>query len=589
MAETDNLDSNLEESEDVQQQQFADTSNSFFEKNKKNIIILSGILVIIVVITVSYRILYPPQSNNKNLLPTMKTEESSIININSSNTNAEIKNREKKKKRKKIKYEKLYTLDSGQVSELVKELSFANILFKMEQNGSKYSVYVDEVEIEKARNLLAVKGLPSGTAKGYALLDNTQTLGVTEFDKRIRFLRALSGELEQAITQFEMIENAKVQIVLPEHRLFSVSQPPVTSSILIRKSEGSIITDDVVFSIIQLVSNAVENLKSENVSIIDTSGFVLSEGIFERMKARKEGDKVKYPKRVNLNEEALEDKIITREKAVGKPLIPNYKSISEWFDVKWTFEKVLSEKATKQLKGVLPLGSYKIAVSSDIGPIENGEIVDVRRLTVSIVVDQNNDEVYLDKQVKQEVYNTIASAIGYVKGRDKIILSVADFTLLSNQEKREIQKIVGNTNKWNEKNGFFIALVALIILIGMILGFRIYQKNKRLIKTDKILTSKQIEEKDDFLDIKDEIKFEKSINELQSFSQNNPKKVADLLTFFFTKGQVDVDAQPTIEEISENNESLIKRDENSDVLFDDDTLFEEDIFSESPELQEDTV
>ena len=89
--------------------------------------------------------------------------------------------------------------------------------------------------------------------------------------------------------QMRMIETCKVQIVLPEQRLFAVTQPPVTASILIRKKNNEDITDDVVFSIIQLVSNSVENLQQENVSVITTEGFVLSTGIFERIAARDAG------------------------------------------------------------------------------------------------------------------------------------------------------------------------------------------------------------------------------------------------------------------------------------------------------------
>ena len=75
--------------------------------------------------------------------------------------------------------------------------------------------------------------------------------------------------MEIVIGELDMIESAKVQIVLPEQRLFTVTQPPVTSSIIIRIQEGKQVTDDVVFSIIQLVSNSVENLQQENVSVID--------------------------------------------------------------------------------------------------------------------------------------------------------------------------------------------------------------------------------------------------------------------------------------------------------------------------------
>ena len=132
----------------------------------------------------------------------------------------------KKKVDKKVKYTKLYDLSTDETAKALKELSMADIPFTTEQKGKNYAISVDEKKLEEAKNLLAIKGLPGGSSKGYELLDNSQTLGVTEFDKRVRFVRALSGELEKAILQFEMIENCKVQIVLPEQRLFAVTHTP---------------------------------------------------------------------------------------------------------------------------------------------------------------------------------------------------------------------------------------------------------------------------------------------------------------------------------------------------------------------------
>ena len=601
MAEINDLDldyelDELDEAEASHQQTVDKVTPSFFSKNKQLIVILGGGIVLAALIVTGVNLMGGPSGKQKNLLRTTTAIQHGKSNINVNQTlQSEVK--PKKKKRKKVKYEKLFTLEGVQAADVVKELSFANILFKTEQSGgTKFIIFVDQAEHETALNLLAIKGLPSGGAKGYALLDNTQTLGVTEFDKRVRFLRALSGELEKAIIQFEMIESAKVQIVLPEQRLFSVTQPPVTSSILIRRMKGIVLTDDVVFSIIELISNAVENLQPENVSVIDTSGFVLSQGIFERMAARKKGGNIKHPKPLKPDLEA--DKVITRKDAMGQPFIPNYERISEWFDVKWEFEKVLAAKAMKQLRGVLPFGSYKVAVSSEIGPIENGEIVDVRRLTVSVVVDQNNDEIYLDQQMKKEVYNTVASAIGYVKGRDSIILSMADFVLLSNQERRYLEKIMG-LNTWGGLPMLLAVGLGLGVIGAVTFGYRFYvnQQQKRLSDTGSIANDDADTEMD-FMDLQGEIENEKCAETLYDFAVSKPGKMADLLSRYMSEDDGDgaplLEDDPVAEDLAtegvEDKESLdFEAEEDNDNLFDEDEVFEQDIFSELPELQEDVV
>ena len=93
----------------------------------------------------------------------------SDTNKNKNSTNEAImidKNKEKeKKKKKKVKYFTLFTgLPISDTSKILKELSIHNITFQTLQTGSKYDIQVDEDQVDEARNLLAIKGLPEGSA-----------------------------------------------------------------------------------------------------------------------------------------------------------------------------------------------------------------------------------------------------------------------------------------------------------------------------------------------------------------------------------------------------------------------------------------
>ncbi|RAP28742.1 hypothetical protein DID76_04430, partial [Candidatus Marinamargulisbacteria bacterium SCGC AG-414-C22] len=240
----------IEDEEDEQQEGNEDILTDVSQSNKSSLLtnrnlIIAGVVLFVVLVGVIFFV--TRGSNNKN----SNMPQSSIQMQNS-------QEKKVKKKKKKIKYIRLFSqLESSDVTKILKELSIANINFSTEQTGQKYSVLIDQDQLDEARNLLALKGLPAGTYKqGFELLDDAQTLGVTEFDKRIRFMRALSGEIEKAINQIDIVEACKVQIVQPEQRLFTVTQPPVTASILLRLQKGYEITDEVVYSIIQLTSNA---------------------------------------------------------------------------------------------------------------------------------------------------------------------------------------------------------------------------------------------------------------------------------------------------------------------------------------------
>ncbi len=421
---------------------------------------------------------------------------------------AEQQKQEKKKKKKKGKYKKLFSqLTIEQQTNIIKELSFDNIDFETEQNGANYTILVDEEELEKAKSMLAIKGIPSGGSKGFELLDNTQTLGITEFDKRIRFLRALSGELERAIIQFDGIESSKVQIVLPEQRLFSVTQPPVTASILVRRKLGYELTDENVFSVIQLVANAVENLQPENVSVIDTEGKVISAGIFERMAQRDTSRKGPETSEATPTETAK----------MGTPVVPDFKQMNKWLEVKQKYEKELEDKAIRQLLGILPVGSFKLSLTADLGSVEEGKVPEVLRLTVSVVVDGNNKDIFLDAELKSQIFNTVAGAIGYNRNRDNILLTRADFFQITEDEIRRQQALKKRKTNWR-----WAGLIGGSLLAGMITywGIRRFRQGKEAIPG---LLNQERAEFDTNFD------YENNLERVQNMSQTHPEILAEIM------------------------------------------------------------
>lgn len=460
------------------------------------------------------------------------------------------KKKEEPKKKKKIKYIRLFSqLESGDSAQVLKQLSLNKINFTIEQTGQKYTILVDQDQLELARNILALKGVPSGSApQGYELLDDAQTLGVTEFDKRVRFLRAISGELEIAILQLEMIESCKVQIVLPEQRLFTVTQPPVTAAILIRLFDDREVTDEIVYSIIQLVASAVENLQPENVSVVDTFGTLLSDGIFERIAAKRSGEFQEEQKQKELEKKEIQT-TISREEALGYPIIPNYKAIQEWFDIKWQYEKEMSKKSEKQLVGILPVASYKVAITSDIGPIENGQVVDIKRQTISVVIDGLNDEIYLDTNIKQQIFSTIAGTVGYIKGRDSIQLSVADFPLFTEDEKNKIK------NEYKGHNLFYYLFAAMlfVFLIGFSTVLFFFTKKLILDIKSKIKHTSDESTSDDDASLLATVPLydnSNSISKFQTLSNEDPKLIANLMNQFLKEDE----PEPTENDTSNLNE-----------------------------------
>jgi flagellar biosynthesis/type III secretory pathway M-ring protein FliF/YscJ len=453
------------------------------------------------------------------------------------------KEAEKNKKKRKIKYIELYPqLTQAQAADVTRELSYDNIDFEIQQNGKNYGISVDETRIDEAKMSLAIKGVPFGTAQGYQLLDGGQTLGVTEFDKRVRFVRALSGELENAVRNMADIETCRVQVVLPEQRLFAVTQPPVTAAVMIRKTPDGDLSDNVVFAIIQYVSSAVENLQPENITVVDmVEGKVLSDGIFERIAANQTLQDVPV---LDLDAGDLVESGPAPENA--RPVIPDFDEIQQWYEVKEKYEQSLITRATKQLVGILPVGSFKIAITADLGPLESGEVVDVKRLTTSIVIDNSRDDIFLEADLKSEIFNTVAASIGYVRGRDMILLNRADFALMTPEEKAALEASLRARDVI--RTGLLLAgsLIGLIVLL--LIGRRTYLRMKASRKSKKekretddfesgLLGTDSKTRETDFGSMQSELDKEKRFEPVRNVADTDPEVLAQIMEDWLADSQ----------------------------------------------------
>lgn len=424
-----------------------------------------------------------------------------------------------REKAKRAKYAVLFNqLPQTNVPEVLRELSRQGISFKQTQTGKNAQIEVEEDRLEEAKMLLASKGIPSGTPEGYALLDSGETMGVTDFDKRVRYVRALEGEIEKSIKQIDQIDNCKAKVVLPEQRLFAVTQPPVTAAILLTAKDGKEITDSMVFSIIQYVASAVENLQPENVTVVDSKGRNLSEGIFDRVS---DGNMKPVTALVpSANPKPVQE--VPNPENI-RPIAPNPEELTRWYDMKQKMEEELINRATKQLVGILPLGSFKVAISVDLGPIQGGVVI--RRITTSIVVDNNRDDIDLNSDSKNQIFNTVAGSIGYVRQRDIIVLNRADFSIMTPTERRMLEAQLAakkNVKYWLIGGGGVI--LAGLTTMGLV---RMIRRRRRFGSDDDLgLTGR---DGDMFGDLQSEIDSERQYEPIRELSYTDPDLLAGVV------------------------------------------------------------
>ncbi|MEK7299425.1 MAG: hypothetical protein AAB066_06005 [Candidatus Margulisiibacteriota bacterium] len=432
-----------------------------------------------------------------------------------------------------IKYVRLYqNLDAAQTSAVLQELSFAKIAFNTEQRGRNYDVFVDEEYLEDAKNILAMKGLPGGGRKGYELFDQSENLGVTEFDKRVRLVRALAGELEKAIVQFESIENCKVQIVMPERRLFSTTSPLVTASVLLRRAPGHTISDELVYSIIKYVSGAVENLEPANIAVIDVEGQVLSNGLFERL-ARNQPKTFPAVPAVVSKPETVVNAVTTESESISD-LGGDEVDLNIWRSYQKELEGALAEKATHQLAGILPEGQYKVAVAVSLKPDQDQSPV-IDRMAISVVVASANTKINLGASLKTQIFQTIAGAVGYIKGRDTIQLSKADFAIPKPETVIVSEKIVVTGNAGATGSVFLKYLnvkyvgggIVAVLILWLVVRFVRRPKSK---PGSELIWGRQNQDRStDFSKIRDELSDERHLSRLRDSVRSRPEAAASVI------------------------------------------------------------
>ena len=113
-------------------------------------------------------------------------------------------------------------------------------------------------------------------SQGLELFDK-QNFGTTTYEQKIKYQRAIQGELTRAINTIDSISRSKVILAIPEKKTFlSENETSPTASVIVELHPGKLLTEEQVRGITYLVSNSIENMKPENVSVVDSRGKVLS-------------------------------------------------------------------------------------------------------------------------------------------------------------------------------------------------------------------------------------------------------------------------------------------------------------------------
>jgi len=166
-------------------------------------------------------------------------------------------------------YKPLYSgLQPEEAQFIARTLAAENIPYEISNDGT--SLRVPASKVDSVRLELASQGLPQTGRLGLELFDKPNWAG-SDFAERVNYQRALEGELERTIRAIRQVQSARVHLVMPHDSLFSEREREAKGSVVVKLREGRL-ADSAIRSITYLVASAVDNLRPENVTVIDADG-----------------------------------------------------------------------------------------------------------------------------------------------------------------------------------------------------------------------------------------------------------------------------------------------------------------------------
>lgn len=173
-------------------------------------------------------------------------------------------------------YQVLFSgMDSKESSEVVAILQQSNTDYKLDPGTG--AVLVPTSKLQGLRMTMAAEGLPRSTSPGMEMLNEEQGFGTSQFVERARYQRAMEEELSRSISELYNVRSARVHLAVPKQSVFVRDRKPPSASIVVNLYAGRNLERGQVSAITHMVASSVPNMSSDNITLIDQKGNLLSQ------------------------------------------------------------------------------------------------------------------------------------------------------------------------------------------------------------------------------------------------------------------------------------------------------------------------
>lgn len=409
---------------------------------------------------------------------------------------------------------------AGDSALIIQQLEKEKIPYKVVNEGT---IAVPSDVVHKERIAIAALGIPKNSKVGFEIFDKTE-FGATDFEQKIKYIRALEGELARTIESLGPIANASVHIAIPKETVFAQKQAAPTASIVLNIRPSMNLSAKQIIGIKNLVAASISNLTAENVSVVNQDGEPLGDEQNNLFQGELVKSQIRYKKDYEHN---VEQKIMNVlapviggiDKVNAKVTIDfdfsQQDYVSESYDPNSVPRSEQSVEEKREGKEPQDVGGVPGAISN-IGPVQGlestkkgetyqksstttnyeiskkvvnskDEFAKIKRLTAAVVVDgmykygvdsdgkKKSELEYfsLTKEQMDAIRDVVKQTVGYNQTRgDEVTVSNFEFKPLSSDGTRAPTKDL--VDKVSNYMGPLVPLVKYLI-VGILL-FVFYKK-----------------------------------------------------------------------------------------------------------------
>ena len=166
-------------------------------------------------------------------------------------------------------------MESADVQLAFEALKSAN--YDVRINKSTGRLEVPENDFQAARIFLASQGIPRAAAEGgMGSLAEGSSMTTSQFMEQVKYNNAIEIELARTIAEISTIETARVHLAAPKQSVFVRDRQPAKASVIVKPYRGRVVDPAQVLSIVHLVSASVPYLATQDVTVVDHYGNLLT-------------------------------------------------------------------------------------------------------------------------------------------------------------------------------------------------------------------------------------------------------------------------------------------------------------------------